>query len=136
MAALLILAQLGAHLLRHPQRQVWLRQVRSRRRARSELSVMAVVYHLLDQATAVHEGIDRRLPAVPNRQLTVLLLGVLTRTPQVLNHLAKPTTVSVVSDRNTKFHVGDQACVPLREERGNLLVGADRGERVEHGVGH
>jgi hypothetical protein len=48
-AALLILTQLGTHLLRHPQRQVWLRQVRSRRRARSELSVVAVVCQLLDQ---------------------------------------------------------------------------------------
>jgi len=47
-AALLILTQLGTHLLRHPQHQPWLRQVRSRRRARSELSVVAVVCQLLD----------------------------------------------------------------------------------------
>jgi hypothetical protein len=47
-AALLILTQLGTLLLHHPQRQAWLRQVRSRRRARSELSVVAVVCQLLD----------------------------------------------------------------------------------------
>jgi hypothetical protein len=52
-AALLILTQLGTHLLRHPHWQVWLRQVRSRRRARSELSVIAVVCHLLDQGTTL-----------------------------------------------------------------------------------
>jgi hypothetical protein len=52
-AALLILTQLGTHLLRHPQRQTWLRHVRSRRRARSELSVLAVVCHLLDHVTAL-----------------------------------------------------------------------------------
>ncbi len=48
-AALLILTQLGTQMLRHPQRQAWLRQVRSRRRTRSELSVMTAVCHLLDQ---------------------------------------------------------------------------------------
>jgi hypothetical protein len=52
-AALLLLTQLGTHLLRHPQRQAWLRQVRSRRRTRSELSVLAVVCHLLDQGVAL-----------------------------------------------------------------------------------
>lgn len=46
--ALLLLTQLGSHLLAHPQRQTWLRQVRSRRRARSELSVLTVLCHLLD----------------------------------------------------------------------------------------
>src|SRR5262249_55955497 len=45
-AALLLLTQLGTALLRHPQRHVWLRLVRSRRRARSEVSVVAVVCHL------------------------------------------------------------------------------------------
>ena len=50
-AALLILTQLGTHLLRHPHRQAWLRQVRSRRRARSELSMVAVVCQLLDRVT-------------------------------------------------------------------------------------
>jgi hypothetical protein len=48
-AALLIRTQLGSLLLGHPQHQVWLRRVRSRRRARSELSVIPVVCHLLDQ---------------------------------------------------------------------------------------
>jgi DDE family transposase len=48
-AALLILAQWGTHLLTHPQRQTWLRHVRSRRRTRSELSVITVMCHLLDQ---------------------------------------------------------------------------------------
>ena len=48
-AALLILTHLGTQLLRHPQRAQWLRQVRSRRRARTELSLLAVVCHLLDQ---------------------------------------------------------------------------------------
>jgi len=52
-AALLILTQLGTSLLRHPHRQAWLRQVRSRRRARSELSVVAVVCQLLDHVTAL-----------------------------------------------------------------------------------
>ncbi len=52
-AAVLILTQLGTHLLHPPQRQTWLRQVRSRRRARSELSVIAVVCHLLDHGTAL-----------------------------------------------------------------------------------
>ncbi|HEX9597708.1 MAG TPA: transposase [Anaerolineales bacterium] len=52
-AALLILTQLGTHLLRHPQRQAWLRQVRSRRRTRSELSLIVVVCHLLDQGVAL-----------------------------------------------------------------------------------
>jgi len=52
-AALLLLTQLGTHLLHHPQRQAWLRQVRSRRRSRSELSVIAVVCHLLDHVAAL-----------------------------------------------------------------------------------
>jgi Transposase DDE domain len=52
-AALLILAQFGTHLLTHPQRPRWLRQVRSRRRTRSELSVITVVCHLLDQGEAL-----------------------------------------------------------------------------------
>jgi Transposase DDE domain len=52
-AALLILAQWGTHLLTHPQRQTWLQHVRSRRRIRSELSVITVVCHLLDQGIAL-----------------------------------------------------------------------------------
>jgi hypothetical protein len=52
-AALLLLTPLGTHLLQHPQRQAWLRQVRSRRRTRSELSLIAVVCHLLDQGVAL-----------------------------------------------------------------------------------
>jgi Transposase DDE domain len=48
-AALLILTQWGTRLLTHPQRQIWVQQVRSRRRTRSELSVITVVCHLLDQ---------------------------------------------------------------------------------------
>jgi len=51
-AALLLLTQLGTALLRHPQRAQWLRHVRSRRRARTELSLLAVVCHLLDQVAA------------------------------------------------------------------------------------
>lgn len=54
-AALLILTQLGAELLHHPQRVQWLRHVRSRRRARTELSLLAVVCHLLDQVTSFVE---------------------------------------------------------------------------------
>jgi len=54
-AALLILTQLGTQLARHPQRVQWLRQVRSRRRARTELSLLAVVCHLLDQVAAFVE---------------------------------------------------------------------------------
>jgi Transposase DDE domain len=52
-AALLILTQLGTHVLNHPHRHTWLRQVRSRRRVRSELSVITVVCHLLDQGIAL-----------------------------------------------------------------------------------
>jgi Transposase DDE domain len=52
-AALLVLAQWGTHLLTHPQRQTWLQHVRSRRRIRSELSVITVVCHLLDQGIAL-----------------------------------------------------------------------------------
>jgi Transposase DDE domain len=52
-AALLLLAQFGTHLLTHPQRQPWLRHVRSRRRVRSDLSVITVVCHLLDQEIAL-----------------------------------------------------------------------------------
>lgn len=52
-AALLLLTQLGTHLLRHPQHQTWVRQVRSRRRARSELSVLTVVCHLLAHGSAL-----------------------------------------------------------------------------------
>lgn len=52
-AALLHLTQLGTHLLCHPQRQAWLRQVRSRRRSRSELSILTVVCHLLDHGAAL-----------------------------------------------------------------------------------
>ena len=48
-AALLILTPWGTHLLTHPQRQIWVQHGRSRRRARSELSVITVVCHLLDQ---------------------------------------------------------------------------------------
>ena len=54
-AALLLLTQWGTELLRHPQRGQWLRQVRSRRRARSELSLLAVVCHLLDQVASFVE---------------------------------------------------------------------------------
>jgi hypothetical protein len=54
-AALLILTQLGTALLRHPQRSQWLRQVRSRRRARTELSLLTVVCHLLDQVASFVE---------------------------------------------------------------------------------
>jgi hypothetical protein len=54
-AALLSLTQLGTELLRHPQRVQWLRQVRSRRRARTELSLLAVVCHLLDQVASFVE---------------------------------------------------------------------------------
>jgi Transposase DDE domain len=57
-AALLLLTQLGIHLLRPPQRQSWLRQVRSRRRARSELSVITVMCHLLDQATSLWDRLN------------------------------------------------------------------------------
>ena len=57
-AALLVLTHLGTLLLRHPQRQAWLRQARSRRRARSELSVVAVVCHLLDHVTALWKLLD------------------------------------------------------------------------------
>src|SRR6266516_2587073 len=57
-AALLVLTHLGTPLLRHPQRQAWLRQARSRRRARSELSVVAVVCHLLDHVTALWKLLD------------------------------------------------------------------------------
>lgn len=52
-AALLILTQWGTSVLNHPQRQTWLRHVRSRRRTRSELSVITVVCHLLDQDVAL-----------------------------------------------------------------------------------
>ena len=52
-AALLVLPQLGTHLLRPPHWPVWLRQVRSRPRVRSELSVIAVVCPLLDQGTTL-----------------------------------------------------------------------------------
>ncbi|MGE0827466.1 MAG: transposase [Candidatus Binatia bacterium] len=48
-AAALILTQWGTRLLTHPQRQIWVQQVRSRRQTRSELSVITVVCHLLDQ---------------------------------------------------------------------------------------
>jgi DDE family transposase len=54
-AALLILTQLGTQLLRHPQRAQWLRQVRSRRRARTELSLLAVVCHVIDQVSSFVE---------------------------------------------------------------------------------
>ena len=54
-AALLILTQLGTELLHHPQCAQWLRQVRSRRRARTELSLLAVVCHLLEQVAAFVE---------------------------------------------------------------------------------
>src|SRR5262249_49771530 len=52
-AALLILIQLGTLLLCHPQRQAWLHQVRSRRRARSEVSLISAVCHVLTQVTAL-----------------------------------------------------------------------------------
>lgn len=54
-AALLILTQLGTALLRHPQHTQWLRQVRSRRRARTELSLLAVVCQVLDHVTSFVE---------------------------------------------------------------------------------
>jgi hypothetical protein len=54
-AALLSLTQLGTELLRHPQRVQWLRHVRSRRRARTELSLLVVVCHLLDQVASFVE---------------------------------------------------------------------------------
>jgi Transposase DDE domain len=47
-AALLVLTQLGSQLMHHPQRQPWLRQVRSRRRTRTELSLVAAVCQVLD----------------------------------------------------------------------------------------
>jgi hypothetical protein len=51
-AALLILLQVGTQLLRHPQRWQWLPQVRSRRRARTELSLLAVVCYVLDHVAS------------------------------------------------------------------------------------
>ena len=54
-AALLVLTQLGTQLLRHPQRAQWLRQVRSRRRARTELSLLTVVCQVLDHVAAFVE---------------------------------------------------------------------------------
>jgi hypothetical protein len=54
-AALLILMQLGTQLLHHPQRSQWLRQVRSRRRARTELSLLAVVCYVLDHVASFVE---------------------------------------------------------------------------------
>jgi hypothetical protein len=60
-AALLFLTQLGTALLPHPQRQAWLRQVRSRRRARAEVSVVAVICHLLDHRAPLWELLDPRL---------------------------------------------------------------------------
>ena len=54
-AALLILTQLGTQLLCHPRRAQWLRHVRSRRRARTELSLLAVVCHLLEQVASFIE---------------------------------------------------------------------------------
>jgi hypothetical protein len=54
-AALLLLTRLGPALLRPPQRAQWLRHVRSRRRARTELSLLAVVCHLLDPVASFVE---------------------------------------------------------------------------------
>ena len=54
-AALLLLTQLGTQLVRHPQRAHWIRQVRSRRYARTELSLLTVVCHLLDQVASFVE---------------------------------------------------------------------------------
>lgn len=51
-ATLLLLTQLGTAALRHPQRTPWLRHVCFRRRARTELSLQAVVCHRLDQAAS------------------------------------------------------------------------------------
>jgi Transposase DDE domain len=61
-AALLVLTQLGTHLLHHPQRPAWLRQVRSRRRARSEVSMVAGVCHLLEHMAPLWELLDPRSP--------------------------------------------------------------------------
>jgi hypothetical protein len=52
-AALLVLIQLGTSLLQHPHRAPWLRRVRSRRRVRSELSVIGAVCQLLDHVSAL-----------------------------------------------------------------------------------
>jgi Transposase DDE domain len=52
-AALLILSHLGTRLLQHSYREVWLRQVRARRRARSALSLVSVVCYLLDHVAAM-----------------------------------------------------------------------------------
>jgi hypothetical protein len=54
-AVLLILTRLETELLRHSQRAQWLRQVHSRRRARTELSLLAVVRHLLDKVVSFVE---------------------------------------------------------------------------------
>jgi Transposase DDE domain len=54
-AALLILTQLGTQLLRHPQRAQWVRHVCSRRRARTELSLLAVVCQVLDHVASFVE---------------------------------------------------------------------------------
>jgi hypothetical protein len=57
-AALLILTQLGRCLLGHPARHAWLRKVRSRRRARSELSLVRVALQLLGQVAELWDGLD------------------------------------------------------------------------------
>jgi hypothetical protein len=59
-AALLVVTQLGTHLLRHPQRAQWLRLVRSRRRARTELSLLTVVCHVLDRVASFVELLTPR----------------------------------------------------------------------------
>ena len=52
-AALLILTHLGTRILPHPLCQDWLRHVRARRRARSELSLVSAVCYLLEHVAAV-----------------------------------------------------------------------------------
>jgi len=52
-AAVCVLTQLGTHLGGRPQRPVWLRQVRSRRRGRTELRLVSIVCPQLDQVAGL-----------------------------------------------------------------------------------
>jgi hypothetical protein len=58
--ALLVLTQLGCALLERADCQQWLRRVRSRRRARSELSLVRSVVELLTQDASLWQLLDHR----------------------------------------------------------------------------
>jgi hypothetical protein len=67
--ALLMLAQLGCSLLKHKKMEEWLRKIRSRRKKRSELSLVYCVVELLKKETELWTLLDNPIKLNLNARL-------------------------------------------------------------------